>query len=188
MKINTQIVPRKNIAPSEAIPAVLNDGKRELNLVKWGFIPSWVKDRTKFPNLINARADSLTEKPAFKNAYQWKRCLIVADGFYEWKKIEKKKSIPYFIKMKDGQPFTFAGLWDVWKDENGTPSITTTIITTEPNSLIEPIHNRMPVIVPESSREIWLSPEPASKFANEFKALWTPYPDKEMEIWEQFAV
>lgn len=183
LKIKEEIKPRYNIAPSQNIAAVLNDGKKELTFLKWGLIPSWAKDSSIGNKMINARAETLQEKPSFKNSLKNRRCLIFADGFFEWKQIPgEKRKVPYFIKLKSGGPFTFAGLWDKWKDDAGNLIHSTTIITTEPNELMSAIHNRMPVILPADLREEWLS----NNLSNTeiLQSYLKPYDKEEMEAYE----
>jgi putative SOS response-associated peptidase YedK len=174
--------PRYNIAPTQPIAAVPNDGKKKVAYFHWGLIPSWAKDPSIGNRMINARAETLAEKPAFRNALKRRRCLIPADGFYEWKKLsDGKTKQPMYIRMRDGKPFAFAGLWENWHDKSGgggeIPSVT--IITTTPNTLMNSIHDRMPAIVrPEDYRE-WLAP--GERPADELAKLLGPYPEDQME-------
>ncbi|MDQ1266453.1 MAG: hypothetical protein QG635_1605 [Bacteroidota bacterium] len=157
IKISIEPGVRNNIAPTQNISAVLNDGNRELSSVRWGLIPFWSKDMAIGAKLINARAETIAEKPSFRDSFRKRRCAIIASGFYEWKKEEGlSRKTPYFIKMKSGEPFAFAGLWDTWKSGQDSTLISATIITTEPNELIASIHNRMPVILNEESLDLWL--------------------------------
>ena len=151
--------PSYNIAPSQPIPVVPNEKKPALTFFRWGLVPSWSKDE-KFGgyNLINARAETVAEKPSFRSSFRRRRCLILADGFYEWKKNPGASKTPYFISLKDREPFGFAGLWDEWISPHGDPLRSACIITTEPNPLVKPIHNRMPVILPRESHQRWLQP------------------------------
>ena len=153
----TELAPRFNIAPSQAVAVVTNNPERTLELFRWGLIPSWAKDPKIGNKLINARAETLAEKPSFRSALKRRRCLVVADGFYEWKKDGTVKT-PMYIQLKDGRPFAFAGLWEVWQPPDGSLVRTCTIITTEPNSLLASIHNRMPVILPPQAYDQWLTP------------------------------
>jgi putative SOS response-associated peptidase YedK len=163
LKIDSDINPRYNIAPSQKVKVILNTKPDQILEAHWGLLPSWAKDKTLASKLINARVETLLEKPSFKNSFKNKRCLILADAFYEWKQDRTTKSkIPYLIKMKSGEPFTFAGLWDIWVDKQSQEKqeiLSTTIITTEPNELMAEIHNRMPVIIPENLRNVWLDPD-----------------------------
>lgn len=155
-----QLTPRYNIAPSQPVAVVISDpdGGRTLEFFKWGLIPSWAKDPKIGNRLINARAESLDEKPSFRTALKKRRCLILADGFYEWKKDGRAKT-PMYLQLKSGEPFAFAGLYEVWKpDDSRAPVKTCTIITTTPNSLVEKIHDRMPVILKPQAHGLWLTP------------------------------
>ena len=149
---------RYNIAPSQPVAAVANDDPSALTFFKWGLIPFWSKDPDIGNRLINARAETLHEKSSFKHAYRRRRCLIPADGFYEWSKRGDSKT-PMFIHMKDGELFAFAGLWERWNSPEGDEIRTCTIITTEPNDLVKSLHNRMPVILREEDYDTWLSPD-----------------------------
>lgn len=147
--------PRYNIAPTQNVVAILADGTPHLDLLRWGLIPSWAKDESISSKMINARAETLAEKPSFKRLLTSKRCLVVADGFYEWKKEQSGKT-PMYITLKSKEPFAFAGLWDSWKSPDGEQIRTCTLITTGPNELVATIHNRMPVILSSEAREEWL--------------------------------
>ena len=149
--------PRYNIAPSQPVPAILNQAPQELQLVRWGLIPSWAKDPTIGYRMINARAETVAEKPAFRRPLQRQRCLIPADGFYEWQRLGTRK-VPHWITLTSGEVFAFAGLWDTWTDPKTQTAMTScTIITTAPNRLLASIHDRMPVILPRESEATWLS-------------------------------
>jgi putative SOS response-associated peptidase YedK len=151
--------PRYNIAPTQMVPVVLDkDGQRVLAEMKWGLIPFWAKDAKKTKPIINARSESIAEKPFFKQAANKRRCLIPADGFYEWKKANKEK-IPLFIHFPDKEIFAFAGLWDQWKSPDGEILRSCTIVTTEANEFMAPVHDRMPVIVRPEHEARWLDPE-----------------------------
>jgi putative SOS response-associated peptidase YedK len=148
--------PRYNIAPTQPIAIVrLVDGKRQFALVRWGLLPSWVKDPKTFTLLINARGESSAEKPAFRAAMKRRRCLIPADGFYEWQALGARKQ-PFFIRAKSGAPFAFAGLWETWTGPNGEELETAAIVTTRANRTLSPIHDRMPVVVPPDAFDLWL--------------------------------
>jgi putative SOS response-associated peptidase YedK len=150
-----EIPARYNIAPTQEVVTILQNGSAHLAQLRWGLIPSWAKDETIGSRMINARAETLAEKPSFKGLLRSKRCLVIADGFYEWKK-EGGSKTPMYITMKSGEPFAFAGLWDIWKNPDGEAIRSCTIITTEPNDVVAPIHNRMPAILTPEGREIWL--------------------------------
>jgi len=175
----TTAAPRYNIAPSQPVAVVPNDGKHQLDFYIWGLIPSWAKDPSIGNRMINARAETLREKPSFRAAFRRRRCLIPADGFYEWKAEPGKKSkTPMYVHMKSGEPFTFAGLWESWNSPDGSTILSCTIITTGPNALMQKIHNRMPVILPASSYDRWL--EPAEVDPSRLEALLQPYPAEDM--------
>ena len=174
-----ELSPRFNIAPTQAVAAVRAraDGGRELVALTWGLIPSWSKDRTIGSRLINARAETVGEKPAFRAALRARRCLVLADGFYEWQKLGTRKQ-PHHIRMRDGRPFAFAGLWERWTPAEGDPVESCTIITTLPNEVVAPIHDRMPVILAPADLDRWLDPgvrDPAA-----VAALLRPYPAGDM--------
>lgn len=167
--------PRFNVAPSQPVLALPNDAKLTADYFVWGLIPSWAKDPQIGSRLINARAETLGEKPSFRGSYKYKRCLIFADGFYEWKSEPGSKTkIPHFIRLETGKPFALAGLWDEWLSPDGSQVKSCTIITTEPNELMAKLHNRMPVILPESAYTQWLDPAPRKP--EELQTLLVPYP------------
>jgi putative SOS response-associated peptidase YedK len=170
--------PRYNIAPSQEGPVIVEgDGKRSIELFQWGLIPSWSKDPTIGNKMINARAETLAEKPSFKRLLRGRRCLVLSDGFYEWRK-EGKRKVPMRFKLKSAEPFTFAGLWDSWKKPDGKILRTYTIITTDSNDLIQPIHNRMPVMLTDDDALKWLARDDEIAHA---LALLKPYPPDKME-------
>jgi putative SOS response-associated peptidase YedK len=173
---------RYNVAPTQPIPVVrLNEGKRQFALLRWGLIPGWVKDPRGFALLINARADSVIDKPAFRNAMRRRRCLIPADGFYEWKEEGQRKS-PHVVRPKDGGPIAFAGLWECWMGPNGEEMETAAIITTDASPSLHHIHHRMPVIVPPEAFDFWL--DCTNVDALSAAAVLTPAPDGLMEAYE----
>lgn len=174
-----QFAPRFNIAPSQPVLAIPNDESKQADFFQWGLIPFWAKDPSIGNQLINARGETLAEKPSFRGSYKYKRCLILTDGFYEWtKQPGSKTKTPYFIHMKDRQPFAFAGLWDEWHSSDGSQVRTCTIITTSPNDLVKALHNRMPVILPHDSYGQWLSNTPQTP--ENLRPLIKPYPSAEM--------
>jgi putative SOS response-associated peptidase YedK len=178
--------PRYNVAPTQPIPIVrLVDGKRSFALVRWGLLPSWVKDPKTFPLLINARGESVTDKPAFRNAMRRRRCLIPTDGFYEWQAGAPKR--PYFVRAKRGvdgaaPPLAFAGLWESWTGPNGEEMDTAAIVTTTANRALAHLHERMPVFVPKEAFDMWL--DCANVEANVAAALIRPAPDALLEAYE----
>ena len=152
-----QVGPRYNIAPTQDVIAVINNGSLHLDMLRWGLIPSWSKEENVGSRMINARAETLAEKPSFKRLLHGKRCLVVTDGFYEWRQESGTKSkTPMYVTLKNKEPFAFAGLWDSWRSPDGQQVRTCTIVTTEPNELLATIHNRMPAILAPEGREIWL--------------------------------
>ena len=173
--------PSFNISPSQEIPVVVNEEGNRLTLCRWGLVPPWSKDPSIGNRMINARAETLAEKPSFKGSLNKYRCLIVADGFYEWKKTDSGK-IPVYITMKDNRPFGFAGLYSDWRPPKGEIIRTCTIVTTESNKLLEPIHNRMPVIIKPDDRDRWL--DPSEHDLSRLLSLLAPYPSDKLEAWE----
>jgi putative SOS response-associated peptidase YedK len=172
--------PRYNIAPSQPVPAVRagpSGRGRELALLRWGLIPSWAKDPGIGNRLINARAETAREKPSFRNAFKRRRCLVPSSGFYEWQRKERGKQ-PHFIRMRDGRPFAFAGLWDRWESPDGGGVETCTILTTAANAVLAPIHDRMPVILPRGGYDRWLDPQ--LQDADSLAPLLAPFPPEEM--------
>ncbi|HZW37238.1 MAG: SOS response-associated peptidase [Deltaproteobacteria bacterium] len=172
--------PRYNIAPSQPVAAVRASpaGKgRELALLRWGLIPSWAKDPAIGDRLINARAETAREKPSFRNAFKRRRCLIPASGFYEWQRKERGKQ-PHYIRMRDGHLFAFAGLWDRWESPGAGGVETCTILTTDANAVLVPIHDRMPVILPRGEYARWL--DPSLQDPDSLAALLVPYPPEGM--------
>lgn len=152
--------PRYNIAPTQPVAVVRRApaGGREMLLVHWGLIPSWSKTPEVGSRMINARSETVAEKPAFRGAFKRRRCLVPTDGFYEWQRLERGKQ-PYYIQMSQGAPFAFAGLWELWEGPDGTAIESCAILTTEANALVRPIHNRMPVIIDPEDYQRWLETE-----------------------------
>jgi len=153
--------PRYNIAPTQLVPVVRKKPKeavRVLSLIRWGLIPSWAKDPSVAAGTINARSETASTKPAFADPLRFRRCLIPADGFYEWKRASGSRQ-PYCFDVDEGQIFAFAGLWDRWKDPNGNWIRSCSILTTSPNTITSVVHDRMPVILDRDSYDIWLDPE-----------------------------
>jgi putative SOS response-associated peptidase YedK len=170
--------PRYDIAPTQPIAIVrLMDGQRQLALVRWGFIPSWVKDPKTVSLMFNARGETAAEKPAYRNAMKRRRCLVPADGFYEWKR-EGERKRPHWIRRKDGKPLAFAGLWEAWTGPNGEELETAAIVTTAANDTLKPLHDRMPVVVAPDAFDLWLDPNADPKIA---ASLMTPAPNDLLE-------
>ncbi len=156
-----QFSPRYNVAPSQAILALPNDGKNLATFFIWGLIPSWAREAAIGNRLINARGETLADRPAFRGAYKYRRCLIPADGFYEWKsRPGTRNKAPHLIRLKNHKPFAFAGLWEEWHASDGSSVRSCTIITTGPNALMAPIHDRMPLILGRNDYAEWLDPAP----------------------------
>jgi putative SOS response-associated peptidase YedK len=169
---------RYNIAPTQQVAVVPNDGEKQVRFFHWGLIPFWAKDAAIGSRMINARAETAAEKPAFRAAYQRRRCLILADGFYEWRSEPGSRiKTPLYIRMGSGEPFAFAGLWELWRPDD-SPVYSCTILTTTPNELVASIHDRMPVILPRAAYDRWLDPAEAKPGA--FQELLGPYPAEEM--------
>lgn len=173
--------PRYNIAPTQLVPTVLRspeqNDERQFQMLRWGLIPSWAKDLAMGARLINARAETAAEKPSFRAAFRHRRCLVVADGFYEWQRQEGKKQ-PFYFRLQDGQPFGFAGLWERWEAPDGETIESCTILTTEANELLRPIHDRMPVILDPKDYDLWL--DPGVQKAEPLQQLLRPYLAKAM--------
>lgn len=170
--------PRYNIAPTQAVPAIVQDrDDRAFKAFRWGLIPSWAKDASIGAKLINARAETIAEKPSFRTAFQHRRCLIVADGFYEWKTHSGKKQ-PFYFRLEGSRPFAFAGLWERWTSLTGDPLETCTIITTTANEIVATVHDRMPVILSPEQYDRWLDPN--FRQTEELQALLDAYPAKTM--------
>ncbi|MCW5829971.1 MAG: SOS response-associated peptidase [Deltaproteobacteria bacterium] len=172
--LSHKVAPRYNIAPSQPVEIVRvspSSGKTELVPVKWGLVPSWAKDPAIGNRMINARAETAHEKPSFRSAFKHRRCLIPATGFYEWQARGKGPKQPYHITMKAGGLFSMAGLWEHWQAPDGSELETCTILTTEPNDLMAPIHNRMPVILPPSEARKWIDPKTK---ADDLKPILVP--------------
>ena len=176
------LTPRYNIAPTQKVPIVLTqDEERAIQIFQWGLIPSWVKDLRAAKPLINARVETLAEKASFKKSLVSRRCIVPADGFYEWRKMGTQKQ-PMFIHGKENQILGFAGIWDEWKNDEGVPLRTFSIITTDANKTMAPIHDRMPVILAPDAEALWLDPlnkDPASLIC-----LLGPSPDDLIEMHE----
>lgn len=175
--------PRYNVAPTQEICALISEGQgRRLTEFRWGLIPHWAKDHKIAQKLINARAETLWEKPSFRDAVRRRRCLILADGFYEWRQTLQSKKTPIYVRLKSKEPFGFAGLWESWNSPDGQTLATCTIVTTEPNELIKLIHNRMPVIVPKELEGLWLDPSPKAR--EELECVLRPYRAEELELFD----
>ncbi len=174
--------PRYNVAPSQWVVCVrvdLHSRKREAAMLRWGLIPSWVRDPAMGMNLINARAETVAEKPSFQKPFRSRRCLVLADGYYEWKREGPQKQ-PYSIRLKHERPFAFAGLWDRWNNGEGKTLESCVILTTQSNERLAEIHDRMPVILPPVAYEPWL--DPGLQDATRLRTFLTPYPADAMSV------
>lgn len=173
---------RYNVAPSQEVPVVrrTEDGENEILLMRWGLIPSWAREPRLNRPIINARSETLTEKPMFRRLVRQQRCLVPATGFFEWKTTDVKR--PFFVHLRDSRVFAFAGLYDTWRDPLGSAQMTFTIVTTEPNALVKELHSRMPAILKREDEERWLIA--GSLSAQELKRILSPYPSEEMETYE----
>ena len=173
--------PRYNIAPSQQVVTVTNDGARRTELMRWGLVPFWAKDLKIGYRMINAVGETLAAEPAFRAAFKKRRCLILADGFFEWRKDGKSK-IPTYIFLKSRESFAFAGLWETWKSPEGETVKSCTIVTTRPNEFMEPIHNRMPVILSSETEALWI--DPLSEDPDILQPLLQPSPAEQLESYE----
>jgi len=172
-----------NIAPGTDIYAVIRDDVTKLIPLRWGLIPAWARDSSIGTGMINARADTVADKPSFRNAFKNRRCLIVADGYYEWKRVEGGRGkTPFYMCLKSRKPFGFAGLYEKWISPGGQSVSTCAIITTEPNELIVPVHNRMPAIVPKDREALWLNSTVFDR--KELLEFIGPFPGEAMEVYE----
>ncbi len=177
--------PRYNIAPTQAVSAIAqNEESRAYRIFQWGLVPSWSKDPSIGSRMINARSETAAEKPSFRAPFKRRRCLIIADGFYEWQRSANAQSgpkQPYYIQLKTRSLFGFAGLWDAWESGDGSYLETCTILTTEPNDLMQPIHNRMPVIVHPEDYDLWL--DPSLQEGDRLQSLLRPYETDAMQLY-----
>lgn len=177
-----RIDPHYNIAPTQPAPVIrvsADHPKRQFTYLYWGLIPSWAKDPKIGARLINARAETVTEKPSFRAAFKRRRCLVVADGFYEWRRSKQGGKQPYYFYLDDHQPFGFAGLWEHWEDSAGNVVESCAILTTVANETLRPIHDRMPVIVDPKDYELWL--DPTVERGDRLQAILRPYANEAMK-------
>ena len=170
-----------NVAPTQEVVSVVGGETRRGGFMRWGLIPHWAKDPKIGARMINARAETVAEKPAFRDALRRRRCLVPADGFYEWQRVGNAKR-PMRVVMRSGEPFAFAGLWSVWRDPDGNRIPSCTIITTAANDLLRPIHDRMPVILPREMEELWLDRSVEDPGA--LSSVLTPHADDAMDAYE----
>ena len=177
-KVSCDLKPSYNIAPTQQVAIIIDEGVKQLIAVRWGLVPYWAESLATGNKLINARAETIDKKAAFKEAFEKRRCLVVADGFYEWQKDGKTRQ-PILIRLKDAGSFGFAGLYENWISPAGENIRTCTIITTDPNDIMSPIHDRMPVIIPRAGEARWLDPD--CQNPGDLLQLLRPYPAEEME-------
>jgi putative SOS response-associated peptidase YedK len=173
-----ELTPRYNVAPSQPVAVVANNGQNKVDFFTWGLIPSWAKDPSVGDRMINARSETLAEKPSFRTAYRRRRCLILADGFFEWRRNPDKSKTPMYIQLESREPFAFAGLWEEWHSSEGDEILSCTIITTQPNEFMAKIHNRMPVILAREAYAQWL--DPGEQKPDQLQGLLVPYPAEQM--------
>ncbi|MGO9613155.1 MAG: SOS response-associated peptidase [Dissulfurispiraceae bacterium] len=171
--------PSYNVAPTQDVIIINKLGIKQLVKCHWGFVPTWSKDFSIGSKMINARSETVAEKPSFKTAFRNQRCLVIANGFYEWQK-DKNRKVPVYIRLKSGKPFGFAGLYNVWISPEGEAICTCTILTTESNELVSTIHDRMPVVIPRDREDLWL--EPKVNDVERLRGLLMPFPSEEMEL------
>lgn len=175
------IEPRYNIAPGQSVLVIPNCAERLLLPARWGLVPHWADDPAIGHRMINARAETVATRPAFRDALVRRRCLIPADGFYEWKGEVKGRRAPFYIRRRDREPFAFAGLWELWRPAQGEPVASCTIVTTAANAAVAPTHDRMPVILPLEDYAEWLAPEPMA--AAGARRLLGPCPPRWLEVY-----
>lgn len=173
--------PRYNVAPTQQVLAVTNDGERRGQLMRWGLVPSWAKDIKIGNRMINAVSETAASKPAFRSAFRRRRCLVLADGFFEWRK-EGKQRTPLYFTRKSGDPMAFAGLWENWQSPDGGWIRSCAILTTAANSVIEPVHNRMPVILSDETLPLWL--DPLTETPGNLEPLLIPAPPELLDVRE----
>lgn len=180
VKVNDEVKPRYNAAPTQLLPVIRNTEAREITYLSWGLIPHWATDDKGASKLINARSETLVEKPSFRNALKKRRCLVLTDGFYEWAHDEHGKKYPVRVSLKSKEPFAMAGLWEHWVNpKSGEIQETFTIVTTAANERIRPIHERMPAFLTEETEKIWLD---NTKSVDDWLAVLKPYPQELIEV------
>jgi putative SOS response-associated peptidase YedK len=175
-----ELEPRYNVAPTQQVAALrATDSGRALSMLRWGLVPSWATDVSIGYKLLNARAETVAEKPSFRSAFKKRRCVVPASGYYEWQKTGARNKLPHFIRPRDGGLFSFAGLWESWHDPHGEIIESCTIVTTEANAVTRPVHDRMPLILDPSAEALWLD---AGAETASLHALLVPYPDAKLEV------
>jgi putative SOS response-associated peptidase YedK len=186
VRVPEPLPPRWNVAPTDPVYAVAeHKGRRQLGAFRWGLVPFWARDTSVGSRLINARAESVVTKPAFRRAFERRRCLLPADGFYEWQRLPGGRRQPWFVHRADGAPMAFAGLWEVWRDPadpDAEPLRSCTIVTTEANELLAPVHDRMPVVLSPGDWDRWLDPDRHD--VEELRALLVPADPRQFELYQ----
>ena len=170
-----------NVAPTQNVLTVVGGAPRRAGFMRWGLIPFWAKNHSIGSRMINARAETVADKRSFRDSFRRRRCLVLADGFYEWQRTGSGKR-PMRVALRSGEPFAFASIWSIWKDTEGNPIPTCAIITTSANELLRPIHHRMPVILPRDMEGFWL--DRSIQDTTELRSVLNPYPDGTMEAYE----
>ncbi len=178
--IPPEVQPRYNIAPGQPILAVPNTAERRATHFLWGLVPTWAKDPRRY-RFINVRTETAAQKPAFRAAFRRRRCLVLADGFYEWQRSGKKRTQPYYFTLADRQPFAIAALWERWESADGSVILGCALLTTRANALVKRVHERMPVILPPEAWETWL--HPGEQPAGALETWLRPYPAEGMQMW-----
>lgn len=176
--------PSYNVAPAHQVLIINNEGERQMVQARWGLVPSWAKEASAGDHLFNVRAETIAQKPMFRHALKGQRCLIIADGFFAWKR-EGNRNLPRYILLSSGKVFAFAGLYNIWTSPAGATMYTCTIVTTEANEIVKPFHDRMPVMLPKSDEYLWL--DPTIQDNEDLVPLLIPYDADEMETWEVTA-
>lgn len=178
-----ELAPRYNIAPTQSVAAlrVVEEGRRSLAMLHWGLVPHWAKERAIGNRMINARSETLAEKPAYRDAFRRRRCLVLADGWYEWQAAPGGKQ-PWFVRLRDPRPIAFAGLWEKWKDPAGELLESCTIVTCDASESIRKVHDRMPVVLPEESWDRWM--DPAYSDTDALSRILGPYEAKALRAWQ----
>ncbi len=174
-------IPRYNVTPTQEVLTIAGQSPRRAGMMRWGLVPSWAKDPSAGNRMINARAETLVRRPAFRMALERRRCLVVADGFYEWTSVGNHR-VPRRFTLKSGEPFAFAGLWERWKAPSGEDILSCTIITTGPNLVMQPVHDRMPVILSREAESLWL--DAGAQDTDTLTRLLVPFPAEEMDAYE----
>lgn len=180
-EFSADVKPSYNIAPGREVAALVHDRVNRLVSLKWGLIPSWTKNPAVEKGIINARAETVAEKPSFRDSFKKRRCLVLANGYYEWKKVGRNK-VPYYVCPRSERPFGFAGLYDTWTSKDERTFNTCTIITTEPNELLRSLHDRMPVIIPKDRESLWLDNSVTEE--KSLLSILRPYVNEDMEVRE----